>query len=384
MHSSVIHSPSDYTFELFDIGILLPAYREWVTPFHCLDVWLNTVSELEERYRVLILILVNWPSSDVYWNRVTLETWKKLSRLIQYWRESDSIDNEGMGILFDDLRLKICRNSKRVKIVLWNYYHSGNTIWMARHRWCTYLAEKVLPSWIIISTDSDSWPSQANYLKDAVTLFEDNPDIWWATGGFRCTLDNADTSDRTRQLYDYERICGSLYSTLISDCFWNDRIDSMTDLGLMPGSNTVFRSWLYGNVARFSEHHWTWEDMYFSRQLLEAGNYVIHDQSISVDTLYRASDRTEYGLWTEVSSVNTSRDFSVIHPWVKIWHLSVYQIFEHVSDLEIKAGDTKSDYLIQCLKDEFGGTIMDEETSQKLKIEIESGKWLLIPHVLNP
>ena len=381
MHFSVIHSPSISPSKKFDVGILLPAYREWITPFYCLRAWLSAIDILEKKYRILILILVNWPSSTIPWNQETLKLWAILTDIVDSRMNSASDTNEEAQDLFNLIGLQVHKNSDRIKIVLWSYHHPKNTIWMARHRWCSYLKKNSSSSWIIISTDSDSKPSSTDYLKDAMVLFEDNLDIWWATGGFICTLDGNDDSDRTRQLYTYLSICSSLYAILISHSFFNEKMNDVSNLTLMPGSNTIFRAWLYGYIACFSDDRWTGEDTDFSRRILEAEMPIIHDPSLSIDTLYRPSDRTVYGLWTEINAVNTAKKFSVTHPEVKIWHLSVHQIFDHVSDFEVDGTNTKSNYLIQCLKNQFGDDIMDIGTSEKLRIEIESGKWLLVGQV---
>jgi hypothetical protein len=70
--------------------------------------------------------------------------------------------------------------------------------------------------------------------------------------------------------------------------------------------------------------------MDFSRKLLEENHRVIYEPSISVNTVYRPSDRTEYGLGTELEAVNKSSEFTVMHPLIKVGHCSVHQIFEYV------------------------------------------------------
>ncbi len=381
MKLSTIHSPSTASSGLFDIGILLPAYKEWALPFYCLNEWLNAVSELEKKYRVLIFILVNWPSPDIDWNQETLSLWGTLSGILRHKRNKLVPDSEEIENLFDLINLKVRKNRDRIKIVLWSYHDPKNTIWMARHKWCSYLKKNTSPSWIIISTDSDSEPSWTNYLQNAIKLFENSPDISWATGGFIWNFDMANASYRTRQLHTYEKICSSLYTALIGHHFETDDIKDISNLTLMPGSNTIFRAWLYSDIAHFSGNHWTWEDMDFSRQLLEAGKRVLHDPNICISSLYRPSDRTEYGFWTELSIVNNSEAFSIIHPQAEIWNISLYYIFDHVSSLEIQDNSSKTDYLIQCLKDEFGEDIMDIETCKRLRIEIKSGVWFLVGQV---
>ncbi len=380
MKSSVLYSPHESERQTFDIGILIPAYKEWSAPFVWLSKWLDAVTALEKRFRVLILILVNWPSRYVLLNQVTLELSKELKSMVQDGKDPTSSYEEAVGNLLDELQFCIYRNSERVRVILWESYSIRNTIGRARHEWCSYLKKCLLPSWIIISTDSDTWPAQRSYLQNVVTILERDPDIWWMTGAFKCVLES-NASNRTHQLDTYEKVCSSLYMSLIAHFSTNDSWDPLGDLALMPGSNTVFRAWLYDDDICFSYSLWTWEDMDFSRALLEAGHKVVYDSSISVHTLYRPSDRTEYGLGTEISRVNIPWDFLVLHPQVKIWHLSVYQLFKHVSDISWIDEELRCTYLIQCLKDEFRDDIIDEETTEKLRIEIMSGKGLLVGRV---
>ena len=377
MLSSTIYTPDESEWQTFEVGILIPAYREWAAPFVWLSKWLDAVTVLEKRFRVLILILVNWPSHDVPLNQVTLEFSKDLRALVQEGVATNSSFGRSIDTLFDEIQNSIYRNSERVKVILWESYSIGNNVWMARHIWCSYLKKILPPSWIIVSTDSDTWPAERGYLQNVITILEGNPDIWWMTGEFKCVLES-NASERTRQLYFYENVCSFLYRFLIAHFSPDDCWDPLDNLALMPGSNTVFRAWLYSDDICFSDSLSTWEDMDFSRRLLEAGNNVVYDDSISVSTLYRSSDRTEYGLGTEINRANAPWDFLVLHPQVKIWHLSVYQLFKHASEMRWINEEFRCSYLVQCLRDEFGDDIINEKTIEKLRIEIMSGKGLLV------
>ncbi len=377
MKSLVLYTPDEVEWEKFDIGILIPAYKEWAAPFVCLSKWLDAITVIEKRFRVLILILVNWPSRNILLNQVTKEFSRELKAVVQYGSDFTASHEEDINRLFDELQFYIYRNGERVKIILWESYSTKNTIWMARHKWCNYLKKYLLPSWIIVSTDSDTWPAERGYLQAAINKFEDNPDIWWMTGDFTCIIES-NASDRTHDLHNYEMICSLFYSGLVASAYKKDSWDPLDDLALMPGSNSIFRAGLYDNKIRFSEHLWTWEDMDFSRKLLEAGHQVLYDPSVRVKTLYRPSDRTEYGLGTEISKVNQSWDFQVLHPLVKIWKHKASQIFEHVWNIEWMNIQESLMYLVWCLKAEFWEDIIDTEVVEKLTLEIMSGKWYLV------
>lgn len=56
--------------------------------------------------------------------------------------------------------------------------------------------------------------------------------------------------------------------------------------------------------------------MDFSRKMLESNLVVIYDPAICITTQYRPSERTEYGLGTEVQKVNSNTEFQVYHPLV--------------------------------------------------------------------
>lgn len=366
--STYLKKPSDY-----DIWLFIPCRQEnWEDVIKNLSEWVEAIVELPKNVRVAVLILINDVSCD---NPKNQEVIKKIQ-----WIKTKNMDYKDSAL--DRIRYTLWNPSikSRVTILMWEEYHPRMNIWTARHICARYLKTLVKPDGMIWSTDADTYPEYSDCFSVAQLVINPNNNIHCATWSFRTQINSSDPN--IEKLHEYESIMWHFIRSFIfsttPERSKKEEIENL--LTNTPGSNIIFRAWLYEDVASFQEN-WTGEDSWFSMQFLSQNLSVIHNPWLKVITDFRPSQRTENGLWTSIhDSLNTTSWFVVKDPRIIILGHLLHYVVKMAGLVTINNwGDYFRDLIEKLLWEDF---LEESEWKDVFDIFVES-KWLIarFPHL---